>query len=83
MEIAIKLLDELINDRTIPRNIRRVAEQAKLELLNNDKPIDLRVSAAIHLLDEVVNDPNMPLYGRTRIWNIVSILEKIRSKAEK
>ncbi len=83
MDVAIKLLDEIINDRTIPRNIRRVAEQAKQELLNENKPTELRVSAAIHLLDEVVNDPNMPLYGRTRIWNIVSILEKIRAQVEK
>lgn len=83
MKLAIQLLEEIINDRTIPRNIRRAAEQAKQELLNGSKPKNLKISAAIHILDEIVNDPNMPLYGRTRIWNIVSILEKMRTKVEK
>lgn len=80
-ESALRLLDEIINDRTVPKNIRKAAEDSKNEL-NTDNPLELRISTAIHLLDEIINDPNMPLYARTKIWNIVSILEQKRKELE-
>ena len=73
----LNLLDQIINDRTVPRNIRGAAEESKNALNSND-PLDLRISTAIHTLDEIINDPNMPMYARTKIWNIVSMLERIR-----
>jgi uncharacterized protein (UPF0147 family) len=30
------------------------------------------------MLDEITNDPNMPMYARTKIWNVVSLLEEKR-----
>ncbi len=71
----IKILDSIINDRTIPKNIRKVAEDSKAALNSND-PLDLKISTAIFLLEEIINDPNMPIYARTKIWNIVSMLEE-------
>jgi len=79
VENAITLLEEIINDRTVPRNIKRAAEEAKKFLLGND-PLEVRLSAAISILDEIVNDPNMPIYARTKIWNAVSILENKRKE---
>jgi uncharacterized protein (UPF0147 family) len=38
----------------------------------------VRAANAISTLDEVSQDPNMPPYTRTRIWNVVSILEIIK-----
>ncbi len=75
----IELLDRVINDKTIPKNIRAAAENAK-NSLNTDQPEDLKISIAINCLDEVSNDPNMPVYARTRIWNIVSMLEQARKE---
>jgi uncharacterized protein (UPF0147 family) len=78
MSQIYSLLDLVINDRTVPKNIRKVAEDAK-NLLNDEKqPADLRLSTAIHMLDEITNDPNMPMYARTKIWNVVSLLEEKR-----
>jgi uncharacterized protein (UPF0147 family) len=78
MSQIYSLLDLVINDRTVPKNIRKVAEDAK-NLLNDEKqPVDLRLSTAIHMLDEITNDPNMPMYARTKIWNVVSLLEEKR-----
>ena len=77
LNIAKDLLDRIINDRTVPRNIRQAAEDSKGVLNSKDEP-EVRISTAIHILDEIINDPNMPMYTRTQIWNTVSILEEKR-----
>lgn len=74
-EGIMKVLDEIINDRTIPKNIRSAAESSKSILQNDSENLELRISTAIHTLDEIINDPNMPIYARTKIWNVVSALE--------
>ncbi len=75
-EPVMRLLDEIINDRTVPKNIRAAAEESKNNLNNDGENMELRISMAIHILDEIINDPNMPLYARTKIWNVVSVLEQ-------
>ena len=70
-------LNMLNEDNSIPRNIRRGAEEVKNTLLNNNDPLDVRVASASSKLDEMANDPNIPLHGRTLIWNIMSRLEEI------
>ena len=75
---AIELMDQILNDRTVPKNIRRAVEESKRALNDKNMQPEVRISTAIHTLDEIINDPNMPLYARTKIWNIVSILEQAR-----
>ena len=75
LEPVIKLLGEIIEDRTVPRNIRMAAETAKKDLEDNNKDMDVRLNSAISVLDEITNDPNIPMYTRTQIWNVVSMLE--------
>ncbi len=70
-------LDMLNEDNSIPRNIRRGAEEVKTTLLSDNDPLDVRVSNASSRLDELANDPNIPLHGRTLIWNIMSRLEEL------
>ena len=70
-------LNMLHEDNSIPRNIRRGAEEVKNMLLNEKDPLDVRVATATSKLDEMANDPNIPLHGRTLIWNIMSKLEEI------
>jgi uncharacterized protein (UPF0147 family) len=70
-------LNMLHEDNSIPRNIRRGAEEIKNSLLNESNPLDVRVASATSRLDELANDPNIPLHGRTLIWNIMSRLEEI------
>ncbi|MCX6821737.1 MAG: UPF0147 family protein [Candidatus Aenigmarchaeota archaeon] len=79
LEPIIKLLNGIIEDRTVPRNIRAAAEEAKKELTEKtDNNWDIRLSSAISVLDEIINDPNMPIYTRTQIWNVVSMLEAVK-----
>jgi uncharacterized protein (UPF0147 family) len=73
----VNLLDKVINDRTVPKNIRKAVENAKTTLSSKD-PLELKISAAINILDEIINDPNIPMYTRTQIWNAVSMLEQAR-----
>ncbi len=76
LEQAIQLIDQIISDRTVPRNIRNAVEESKKALNNKEWQPEVRISTAIQMLDEIINDPNMPIYARTKIWNIVSILEQ-------
>ena len=72
-----EILEQIIEDRTVPRNIREVVERST-DALNGDGSRELKISTAVSLLDEIINDPNMPMYTRTQIWNIVSMLEQAR-----
>lgn len=78
LEPIIGLLDQIINDRTVPRNIRNAVEESKTALTGSGSE-ELKISTAINILDEVINDPNMPVYTRTQIWNAVSMLEQKRN----
>ena len=73
---SIEILNRIVSDDSVPRNIRRAAEEAKTRLLNRDEAETVRAAYAISILDDISNDPNMPLHTRTLIWNVVSQLEK-------
>jgi len=73
----LEVLDQLAEDTSVPRNIRRGATDAKERLLNQSDALDVRTASAIFILDELANDPNIPLHGRTLIWNIISQLETV------
>lgn len=69
------VLDMLAEDTSIPRNIRKGATDAKARLLDSKEAMDVRATGAIVILDDLANDPNIPLHGRTIIWNVISQLE--------
>ncbi len=75
---VVDVLDQLAEDTSVPRNIRRGATSAKERLLQSNEALDVRSASAIFILDELANDPNIPLHGRTLIWNIISQLETIK-----
>ncbi|MBN2735147.1 MAG: UPF0147 family protein [Methanomicrobiaceae archaeon] len=74
---SIQMLQAILDDTTIPRNIRRVADETKKVLMDNSQGLGLRAATALSLIDEVSNDPNMPVHARTRIWELVSQLETL------
>jgi uncharacterized protein (UPF0147 family) len=71
------VLDQLAEDTSVPRNIRRGANDAKTVLNKAADAMDVRVASAVYILDELANDPNIPLHGRTQIWNILSQLSQL------
>ena len=72
------ILSYISDDRTTPRNIRRSAKEALKTLTATGQNHGIRAAQAINILDDISQDPNMPAYTRTRIWNIVSLLEVVK-----
>jgi uncharacterized protein (UPF0147 family) len=73
------ILKHITEDTSVPRNIRRAAEESN-EILNNEgEDSTVRASTVISILDEISNDPNIPIHARTLIWEILSELESIRN----
>lgn len=74
-ESIMQLIQQIADDRTVPRNIRTKCEEC-IEVLKNEKDeVDIKINTVVSIMDEVSNDPNIPMYTRTQIWNIVSALE--------
>lgn len=74
-ENIIPLIQQVANDRTVPRNIRTKCEECIKILQDESQGLDIRINSVISTLDEISNDPNIPMYSRTQIWNVVSLLE--------
>ncbi len=75
----VEVLDQLSEDTSVPRNIRRGSKESKEILLNSKEALDVRTASATSILDELANDPNIPLHGRTLIWNIINMLAQFEA----
>jgi len=75
---VLQVLKMISEDTSVPRNIRRAANES-IDAIETDKVDSAAVKAsnAISILDEISQDPNCPVYSRTKIWQIVSILETV------
>jgi uncharacterized protein len=71
-------IDILLNDNSVPRNVKAALEEAKKAILQEDASYSVKSSAATYKIDEVSNDINLPPYARTVIWNILSLLESVK-----
>src|SRR5207247_9961015 len=78
---VMDVLDQIAEDTSVPRNIRRGAAEAKARLAKKNEALDLRVTSAIMIMDDLANDPNIPLHGRTLIWNAISQREAVKPAA--
>ena len=77
-EKIIPLIQQIENDRTVPRNIRTKCEDS-IKILQTEKDdMAVRINTVISSMDEIANDPNIPTYTRIQIWNIVSLLESMQ-----
>jgi len=86
IENSKMLLQQIASDHSVPKNIRRAAKQAFMAVTGKnsqeDDPPEVRANFAISILDEISQDPNCPLFARTKIWNILSLLETISSESQ-
>lgn len=74
-----QLLEDIIRDRGVPRNIKTALEES-IQLLNTNGPKEEKIAHIASILDEAAEDPNISTHTRTKIWNIVSILEEINKR---
>ena len=77
IEQITKMMDMLIADTSVPRNVRSAVSEAKAKL-NAPGEYTVRISGAIYNIDEVSNDINLPPQARTVIWNILGKLEALK-----
>ena len=75
------LLQKIIADNGVPRNIRRIGQESidTLESLDEgENTPGVCASSCITLLEDVAQDLNCPLHTRTQIYQIMALLEQIR-----
>jgi len=72
------LLNGMMSDRGVPRNIKRVAQKSINELHKEDETPGVISSNVMYMVDDLSQDPNIPFHSRTTIYRIISILEKIK-----
>ena len=83
VEVISELMDSVIEDTSVPRNIRTRVKEAQDKILNELEKKDIRITTSIYILEDISNDVNMPTHTRTEIWQIISELEAIREKQKK
>jgi len=77
VEECTAILDSILEDTSVPRNIRRAADEIKNILSDQNESIPFRAASSLNILNKITNDPNMPQHTRTLIWNLASQFEMI------
>lgn len=70
-------LNEMIEDQTVPKNVKLKLNSTLNALSDENEDISLRINKALNELDELTDDINIESFTRTQLWNIVSMLEMI------
>lgn len=77
VEEIIGLMDEVLEDSSVPKNIRKAVGDAKQRLQSEDDLV-VKVSSAIYSIESITEDVNMPPHARMQIWSIISELEALK-----
>jgi hypothetical protein len=72
----VSLLEDVMNDRGVPRNIKTSLEES-ITILKGIGPEEEKLAHVTSILDDASTDPNVSAHTRTRIWNVVSVLEEL------
>lgn len=74
----IELMELLMEDTSVPKNIRKVVQESR-DCLKTKDELSTRVSSAVQAIVQVSEDINMPMHARTQVWTILSALESIKT----
>jgi hypothetical protein len=77
LDKALELLEDVLKDRGVPRNVKGTIEDSIRTIKGEKESDSIKISTMISMLDEASNDPNLSLYARTKIWDVVSKLEEL------
>jgi len=77
LNLVIQLLNEILKDRSTPRNIKQAVNNALSILSSNENDMTVKTSIAISELEKIIDDPNMPYYIRTLLFQALSKLEEL------
>ena len=73
----VEVLMQIEGDNSVPKNVRGKIKDVVLMLNEGENSVAVRVDKSLQELDELSDDPNVPVYTKTQIWNVVSLLESI------
>lgn len=73
-----QLLNDMMNDRSVPRNIKRIAQRSINELHREDETPGVLASNVMYMVDDLAQDANIPFHARTTVYRIISLLEKVK-----
>ena len=76
---VVTLMDKVINDTMVPRNVRNAVNEAKKIILQKNVDLSVRASKAIYEIEKVTDEPNMMPHTRMDLWNILSALEALKT----
>lgn len=69
-----ELLDSILQDGAISKNIREILNEIKDELAD-EKNIELKINSALQKTEDLSLDPNLNADVRTQLWNLTTLLE--------
>lgn len=75
------LMDPIIEDSSVPRNIRNAVSEAKRKI-SSTKDMSVGLAGAMYLLEDVSSDINMPAHVRTSLWSVISELERFKEETK-
>jgi len=80
-ELASVIRESIINDPSVPRNIRSNVDKSLSEyLLNMNDDVDMRIYSTLSVFEEQTGDPNLPQHARTKLFEFINSLESIVQK---
>ena len=80
-ELASVIRGSIIDDPSVPRNIRANVDKSLSEyLLNMNDDVDMRIYSTLSVFEEQTGDPNLPQHARTKLFEFINSLESIVQK---
>ena len=76
LEDAKTLLNTVIEDTAVPKNLKKQAGAIINQLNDSKNSLSLRLNSSISILDGMSGDHNLPPYVRTMLWQVASLLER-------
>jgi len=73
----IEQIDILVDDTTVPRGIKKALSDVKDCLSSDDCDLHLKKDNAQLRLVDIADDPNVPINGRTVVWDVLSRIESL------
>ena len=80
-DLASVIKESIINDPSVPKNIRFNVDKSLSEyLLNMNDDVDMRIYSTLSVFEEQTGDPNLPQHARTKLFEFINSLESIVQK---
>jgi uncharacterized protein len=78
---VIYVLNDLMEDFAIPRNVREILKQIHV-LLSKEDSGDVELANIEYKLQDISEDVNLPLNAKSDIWLLLSKIEKLKKNSK-